>query len=210
MEFSVIDDGPGMDPRTRERIFEPFFTTKGPNGGTGLGLAVVYGAARAHGGWVEVDSAKGSGSAFRVLLPVVENVEPMLLRSAMPFEVSGHETILLADDEATVRRIARVSLEQRGFRVLEADDGRAAVELFRAHADEVELLVLDITMPELDGYAALERIRKLRPRIPAILVSGLPPSSGVPQNDGPTDYLAKPYGVDELGRRVRAILDAIE
>lgn len=209
--FSVADDGPGMDATTRERIFDPFFTTRGDHGGTGLGLAVVYGAARAHGGWVDVQSEPGAGSTFSVVLPVSDcAIQPSEASARFGSAADGEErrTVLLADDEAPVRRLARMTLERLGFRVLEAADGREAVSLFAARRDEVDVVLLDVTMPELDGFGALREIRSLEPTVPALLVSGLPAEDDAIPEGGPTSFLSKPYGLEELGREVRDLLEA--
>jgi len=207
VEFSVTDDGSGMDARTRARIFEPFFTTRSASEGRGLGLAVVYGAVRAHEGWVEVESAPGAGSTFRVLIPVTVAADRARTIDAGESVSSGGETILLADDESMLRRVARLMLERYGFRVIEACDGLEAVSTFEERQREIDLLLLDVTMPNLDGLTALERMRETAPGIPAILTSGRPESISNFTDPRLTVFLPKPYEARDLVNGVRRILD---
>ncbi len=203
IELAVRDDGVGMDPRVFGRIFDPFFTTKPVGAGTGLGLAIVYGLVRANQGWIDVASEPGRGSTFRIWLPATDESAPAEI-SAAPGPRAGIERILLAEDEAVVRRVARMALEREGYRVLEACDGAEAVELLRA-GEQVDLAVLDLSMPRLGGLAALAELRKLAPDLPAILTSGHFTEAGTAPD---VEFLPKPYRPDALAERVRGVLDA--
>src|SRR5262249_42721734 len=146
----------------RNRVFEPFFTTKGVGQGTGLGLAVVYGVAKAHGGWVECHSQPGHGSRFDVYLPCGTNepADETAVDGVVPVPAPGRgETVLVADDEPGVRELARTVLDRQGYRVLVAADGAEAVEVFRHEPGQVDLVVLDASMPNMNGRQAFESIR---------------------------------------------------
>ncbi len=208
VEIAVSDTGCGIDPRLRRQIFEPFFTTKSEN--TGLGLATVASIVQQYGGLVELDSQPGAGTTLRILLPTENCRAPSIdeLDPAQP--IAGTETILLAEDEALVRTsVARV-LRTAGYRVLEAADGREAVNLYQRHAEDIELLLLDALMPRLNGSEAYSRIRHLGARIPTLFTSGcsaelLPTEArGMPE----THLLLKPYSRTSLLHRVRQTLDA--
>jgi signal transduction histidine kinase/CheY-like chemotaxis protein len=206
VEIEVRDDGAGMDAWTRARVFDPFFTTKPVGAGTGLGLAVVYGLVRGHGGWIGVDSEPGRGSSFRVLLPVAEEAP---LETPVPelAPAGGRgELVLIAEDEGAVRRVVAAVLRRAGYRVIEAADGAEAIAWLERRGAEIALAVLDLTMPRVDGLAALAAMRELRPGLRALLVSGsFPPSLVAPPPDA--ELLAKPFEPAELAGRVRALLD---
>ena len=163
VELSIADTGTGMIAEVMSHLFEPFFTTKGQGKGTGLGLATVYGIVQQAGGFITVDSRPGCGSVFRVFVPTIAEQEPRA-----PVELGppphGRETVLLVEDEDGVRRLARLSLEQHGYTVLEANGGRAAIELSDAHDGPIALLLSDVVMPELNGREVSERLLARRPR----------------------------------------------
>lgn len=207
VELQVCDDGAGIDPATREQMFDPFFTTKPHGQGTGLGLAVVYGIVTAHGGSIAVESLPTDGTTFRLLWPASRDPVTVSPRSEPVEAVRGRETILLADDEPAVRAIARRALESRGFTVIEAEDGAAALALFREHRSRIQGAVLDLSMPGIDGAATLRGLRSLVPDLPVVLMSGdlARQSDDLPPADVP--LLAKPFGVDALVQVVREALD---
>ena len=206
VEIAVTDDGAGMDEWTRARVFDPFFTTKPVGAGTGLGLAVVYGLARSHGGWIGVESEPVRGTTFRVLLPVAPAL-PASQPGEVPEETSGRgELVLVAEDEPAVRRVACAALRRAGYAVLEAADGAEALELLRERGSDVRLAVLDLSMPRVDGLTALADIRVAQPGLRVLLVSGrFPPELTSPPPG--VELLAKPFEPRILAGRVRALLD---
>jgi len=205
LALEVRDSGCGMDARTLEQVFDPFFTTKPAGRGTGLGLAVVYALAEAHGAAVEVESEPGRGAVFRLWWPAAADTGAARIAAPSPAAPGGGETVLLAEDEPAVRRLARLTLERRGYRVLEAEDGEAAVALFERHRSDVALVVLDVSMPRRNGLDALRAMRALAPDLPAVVMTG---RIGAPQEEGAwpegARVLAKPFGPDELAEQVRA------
>jgi two-component system cell cycle sensor histidine kinase/response regulator CckA len=208
VRVSVSDTGVGMTEEIRGKIFEPFFTTKDVGQGTGLGLAVVYGVARAHGGWVECSSAPGAGSRFDVYLPRGITSDELVPGPAEPqHSARGRgETVLVADDEPLVRALARNALERKGYRVVEACDGVEAVEVFRREAGKVALVVLDASMPNMSGRQAFAAIRKLDPAARVLFASGHQASDVLPA--APAGFLHKPYTLTALAAAVRTALDA--
>ncbi len=208
LEILVIDDGPGMDEDTRRRIFDPFFTTKERGRGTGLGLAIVYGIVERHAGSITVSSAPGQGTTFRVTWPALEHAPADVPRAAQVSapRVPERRTLLLAEDESALRRLARTALESAGYAVIEAEDGEAAITLFRAHRDEISAAIFDLSMPRRNGLEALEVIREEEPGLPAMIVSGHPDREQ--QSSWPADIplLTKPYGPSALLDQVSALL----
>lgn len=210
VRLSVTDTGIGMSADVRERAFEPFFTTKGHQRGTGLGLATVYGIVQQHGGLVYVYSEPGIGTTFKVYLPADDQSTPVP-EAAQEDEVlslRGSETILLAEDEAIVRSPVMQVLEGAGYRTVAASNGHEAVRLLRERLESIDLVILDVVMPELGGPEAWERMRSMRPDLRVLFLSGyadqrcrerLPPGAHV---------LEKPFPTQELLRRVRRTLDA--
>jgi two-component system cell cycle sensor histidine kinase/response regulator CckA len=213
--MSVTDTGSGMTPEVAARIFEPFFTTKEVGQGTGLGLAVVFGIVQAHRGWIAVDSAAGRGSTFEVYLPAA----PALLapaaeavRADAPAEAEGGCCVLVVDDEDLVRTLAGSVLERAGFQVLTAADGEEALAVYRARASEIDLVLLDFTMPKMTGLQVLRQLRRIDPDVRVVVSSGhtVYTDGERLQAAGARAFLAKPYAPDELIRRLRAVLDGAE
>ena len=208
--LSVIDTGCGMSPESRARIFEPFYTTKEPGQGTGLGLATVYGIVRQHEGIVHVESEPDHGTAFRLLFPAIDGNADAPEAEREEAALGGDETILLAEDEATVRDFTRRILERAGYRVISARDGIEAVELYRARGDEIDLCLLDAVMPNLGGHAAFAAIRRLDPAAPALFASGYCEDAlhhGFVL-DADVPRVEKPFRRRDLLRAVRRSLDA--
>ncbi len=205
----VTDTGCGMDQVTLERIFEPFFTTKERGKGTGLGLATVYGIVRQHGGMIQAYSELGKGTTVKVYLPIVERRAISVGTRVEGPVLCGDETILLAEDDPMVRNLAKTILERAGYTVLQAEDGEEAVALYGQHEGEVALLLLDVVMPGMGGRAVYERIREIRPDIPALFTSGYSENAihtNFVLEDGLT-LLPKPFAREALLRAVRKVLD---
>jgi PAS domain S-box-containing protein len=210
---TVVDTGTGMDAATRQRVFEPFFTTKGRGSGTGLGLAVVQGIAENHGGYVDVESAPGAGSTFRLWFPAVpgspaQDAAPGA-ESARPARARGR-TVLLVEDEPLLLESVRLLLEGEGYRVLTAADGIAAVEVFQQNRDAIDVLVTDVGLPRLGGWEAFLRMKELDPDLAAILVTGLlePDKRAQYAAAGVQRALRKPYTAEEMLRCVSEVLGA--
>ena len=202
VRLSVADTGVGMTEDVRAKVFEPFFTTKDVGQGTGLGLAVVYGAARAHGGWVECASEPGRGSRFDVYLPRGGAPAATVTPHSEAVPRGRGETILVADDEAGVRELARIALTRQGYAVVTARDGADAVDVFRRERERVALVFLDMGMPNLSGPQARDAIRAIDAAVPVLFASGNPPPGA--DDD---DFLHKPYSAAQLAAAVRRILD---
>ena len=197
--FTVTDDGTGMPEEIRARVFEPFYSTK--SAGRGLGLAVVSGIVRSHNGLLELSTAVGRGSRFRLILPATDRarlrrVEPVLEWLREGARLAGR--ILLVDDEPAVRRVARRMLEDVGLDVVEAGDGLEALEVFREERDRIDAVVMDITMPRMDGYGALREMRALSPGVRALLVTGNVQELELVEETMGVPLLTKPYRAQEL------------
>lgn len=208
-ELSVKDTGIGMDDKTKQRIFEPFFTTKEMGKGTGLGLAMVYGIIKQHGGYIDVFSEPGKGTTFKIYLPLIasELEEPEFPR---PDPVrTGSETVLVAEDDAAVRKLTQEVLEKAGYRVIVAGDGEEAILKFLANKDEIDLLVLDVIMPGKNGKEAYREIRKLKPDQKVMFLSGY--TTDLISKDGGlaegSTFIPKPASPRELLKKVRSLLD---
>ncbi|MCR4309909.1 MAG: PAS domain S-box protein [Deltaproteobacteria bacterium] len=207
--LTVSDTGVGMDEKTRERVFEPFFTTKGPDKGTGLGLAMVYGIVKQHGGFIHLYSEPGKGTAFKVYFPAIE-AQPDAVPSIRREEIvrGGTETILLAEDEEAIRALAERILKGFGYTVLVARDGEEAIGIFRQHK-EIALAVLDVVMPRKGGKEAFEEMHKQNPQLKVIFMSGY--SANAIHDSfvliAGTPFLQKPFGPTILARKVREVLD---
>ncbi len=207
--LSVTDTGCGMDDETLTHVFEPFYTTKDAGRGTGLGMATVYGIVKQHNGMISAYSEKGKGTTFKIYLPIVERPAESVGPKVQGPVVGGSETILLAEDSDAVRQLAAQVLRDAGYAVFAVRDGAEAEEVFAEHADEIDLLVLDVVMPRRGGKDAYDAIRKVRPDIPCLFCSGYS------ENSVHTDFvlkegmhlLKKPYAPNELLRRVRERLD---
>ncbi|MDH4161821.1 MAG: PAS domain S-box protein [Nitrospirota bacterium] len=207
--ISFSDTGEGMSQKVRQRIFEPFFTTKEMGRGTGLGLSIVYGIVTQHEGQINVYSEPGEGTSFRIYLPLVTGHQVRPAASKETTYKGKGETILIAEDDETVRNIARLTLEEAGYRVITAVDGEDAVARFREQPDSIQLCLFDLIMPKKTGKAALEAIRSLRPDVPALFMSGyaadIIKSKDLAEID--VEVMDKPLVPRELQRRVRETLD---
>jgi len=207
----VWDTGTGMDEETMARVFEPFFTTKAVGKGTGLGLAIVHGILEAHGGHIEVHSHLGEGTAFQIYLPAKPGLEaPPRRGPAAQALTSGTETVLVADDEPGVLRFAADGMSAYGYRVLTAENGRQAVDVFRDQHQHIDLVILDLVMPEMDGGECLYRLLDIDPKAVVLMTSGYAQSSDVEEllQNGASGYLEKPFALLDLLSRVREVLDS--
>jgi len=209
--LAVTDSGLGMDEATQAHLFEPFFTTKEVGKGTGLGLATVYGIVKQSGGYIWVYSEPGRGTTVKVYLPRVPGAaEPPLPAPEPPALRGGHETVLLVEDAAPVRTLARRSLEACGYQVIDAADGPKALELSARHTGEIAVLVTDVVMPGMSGRELAERLAPTRPAMKVLYTSGYTDDAMVRQGvlNAGVAFLQKPFVPDSLARKVREVLDS--
>jgi two-component system cell cycle sensor histidine kinase/response regulator CckA len=207
--ISVTDTGVGMDKETVTRIFEPFFTTKEKGKGTGLGLSMVYGVVKNHSGSVNVYTEPGVGSTFKVCLPVSGKPEPKELSDAKK-PLGGNESILIVDDELSIRSLARDMLESSGYSVLLADNGEKAIEVYKRHNGNIKLVILDMVMPKMGGRETFLKLKELNPKVKALLSTGYSQSGKAQEilDSGVMGFVQKPYRVNTLLSEVRNVLDA--
>jgi PAS domain S-box-containing protein len=211
--IAISDTGAGMDTETQSHIFEPFFTTKGPKG-TGLGLSTVYGIVKQSGGYVWVFSEVGRGTTFKIYLPRVASVGETAVHVPEPLQFQrvepGTETILLVEDEANLRYLARQYLEKQGYKVIEAADGAVAMQIAVAHEAVIHLLLTDVIMPGMNGRELAQRISEIRPNVKVLYMSGY--TENVIGHNGTLDagvrLLQKPFNLRDLKNKVREVLDA--
>jgi PAS domain S-box-containing protein len=210
--LTVSDSGCGMDAATQARIFEPFFTTKAQGRGTGLGLATVYGVVKQSGGYVWVYSEVGHGTTFKVYLPMVQApVEKTAPEKPASGHEPGSETILLVEDEQSVRELVTEYLAARGYQVLEAADGMQALEIAAAHAGKIQLLITDVVMPRLSGRELAARLSATRPDLKVLYISGYTDDSIFRHGvlEGGMAFLQKPFNLKALGTKIREILEGV-
>ena len=207
VQLTVTDTGTGMDKKIQKRIFDPFFTTKEMGRGTGLGLASVYGIVKGHRGYIDVESQKGHGTTFSIFLPassrkIHKSIEP----STQP--VNGTGTILLVDDEEMVLGVGVKMLENLGYTVFEAKGGREAVEVYNENKDEVDMVILDMIMPDMGGGEVYDRIKEINSNVKVLLSSGysLDGQASEILRRGCDAFIQKPFTVKELSGRISEIL----
>ncbi|HEV2299625.1 MAG TPA: PAS domain S-box protein [Candidatus Acidoferrales bacterium] len=207
--LEVRDTGCGMDEETQSHIFEPFFTTKESGRGTGLGLATVYGIIKQSGGFIWVDSSPNNGASFRIYLPQVEEAlaAPQKIETA-PAQVLATQTILLVEDEHSLRKLTQKILQEVGYKVLEAKDASQAMEVASGLNDDIHLLLTDIIMPGLSGRVLAEKLSPVRPKMKVLFMSGYTDGEIAPQGvlDPKMTILRKPFKWEELTRTVRQVL----
>ncbi len=213
VKITVSDNGPGMSEETRRRIFEPFFTTKEVGKGTGLGLSTAYGIVTQHKGYIHVRSEPGQGATFEVFLPAVTAASPQGDEQGpavpeLPKNVAGNETILLVDDEDSVRSYMTRMLKRMGYRVIEAKNGREALKLFRRRRQEIDLVILDLIMPTMGGEETLTAIRELDPKAKVVMLSGTWNASLLRRlkHLGVADFFEKPPEISHFLRAIRKTL----
>ncbi len=207
--ISVADTGHGMDKETQSRIFEPFFTTKEKGKGTGLGLSTVYGIVKQSNGYVFALSTPGAGTTFYVYLPRVEDsAEELSPAKSQPAEAGGCETVLLVEDEESVRELVRLTLVSRGYKVLEAEHGESGLRIAEAFKDPIDILITDVVMPGIGGRELAKKLLLLRPGISVLYLSGYTEDTVITQGAlGPrTAFLQKPFTLQNLAKKVREVL----
>jgi PAS domain S-box-containing protein len=208
--ITVADTGMGMDAETREKIFEPFFTTKGIGEGTGLGLAISYGIIKQHSGYIKVYSEPGHGTVFKIYLPLSEKAA--LLDRKMETDVSvkgGNETVLVAEDDASLSGLLRIVLESFGYSVISAEDGEDAITKFMENRERIDLVLVDMIMPKKNGKEVVEAIRKVSPLTKTLFMSGYTKDIIKTEEltDSDSDFIHKPLQPRNLLIKVREVLD---
>jgi len=207
-KISVTDTGVGMDHKTQQRIFDPFFTTKEMGRGTGLGLATVYGIIKSHGGVINVYSEKGHGATFNIYLPASEK---KVEKEKRPQEnlLQGKETILLVDDEEVVINVNRMVLERLGYKVFMAKSGQEAIEIYQNNKDGIDLVILDMIMPGMEGGKTFDFLKSINPDLKVILSSGYSINEEVARiiERGCQAFIQKPFSMGDLSQKIREVLD---
>jgi PAS domain S-box-containing protein len=207
--ITIEDTGYGIDEETEKRIFEPFFTTKEVGKGTGLGLSMVYGIINQHGGHINLYSKPGIGTTFKIYLPLIQSKIEETEQTAFSILKGGDETVLIAEDDVQVRELTKEVLSGFGYKVIEAKDGADAVKVFNENKDEIQLLILDVVMPKMNGREAYDEIKNVRHKVKAIFISGYTADmihkKGILEEG--LNFLSKPILPDELLRKIREVLD---
>jgi CheY-like chemotaxis protein len=208
--LKISDTGHGMDKELQEHIFEPFFTTKETGKGTGLGLAMVYGIVKSHGGYITCMSEPDKGTAFSIYFPIIES--KLGSQKSKETEVSikrGTETILLVDDEESILQLGEEMLGSFGYKVLTASDGEGALALYEKQNEHVDLVILDLSMPGMGGKRCLEKLVEMNPQVKVIIASGY--SFNGPSKDaidaGAKGFVGKPYEVRQMLQIIREVMD---
>jgi two-component system cell cycle sensor histidine kinase/response regulator CckA len=206
--LQVSDTGVGMPPEVKARIFEPFFTTKLGSGGTGLGLAVVYGIITSHHGFIDVESSPGAGSTFKIVMPASGAGAVAAAQAELNTFPDGDESLLIVDDEDALRNILRTAFTRKGYSVVSASNGLEAIEILGDPSHSIDAVLLDINMPGASGVDVIKTIKSHRPDLPVLILSGHinAETRNTLEHLGQTDLISKPYRLDELGRRLRNML----
>ena len=213
--IEVEDTGTGMPPEVLEKIFEPFFSTKELGKGTGLGLSTVYGIIKQTGGFIYPDSVVGKGTNFRIFLPrhiPTEGEAPVKLVAAPVKDLTGHERILIVEDEDSVRAFSARALRATGYEVFEADGGEEALDVLDELDYKIDLMISDVVMPEMDGPTLLTKVRQRMPELKVIFVSGYAEENvrqDIADNQS-VEFLPKPYSLDQINSKVKDVLGKID
>ena len=205
---TVTDTGVGMNKETIERIFDPFFTTKEVNKGTGLGLASVYGIIKGHGGFIDVYSEEGHGTTFKIYLPAVE--EETIEEKDLPERLSnGTETVLLADDEDEIIDVSQAVLKKLGYEILIARGGKEAIKVYRKNRKKIDIVILDMIMPDMGGGDVYDRLKEINPKIRVLLSSGYSIDGQASEilARGCNGFIQKPFNLKQLSRKIGEVLD---
>jgi signal transduction histidine kinase/DNA-binding LacI/PurR family transcriptional regulator len=211
--MAISDTGTGMDEATQSRIFEPFFTTKPKDKGTGLGLSIVYGIVKQSNGFIRVNSELGKGTVFKIYFPRVRGeIQGIKSDGSLEHDVSGSETVLIAEDEEAVRALACRILKEHGYKVLDAPSGMEALRLARDFAGMIDLVITDVVMPGMSGRILVSKMEAAHPNIKSLYISGYTDNAFAHQGilDPEVHFLQKPFTVKSLTRKVRAVLDCYQ
>ena len=207
VKISITDTGIGMDEPTRQRIFEPFFTTKNMGRGTGLGLASVYGIIKNHSGFITVSSEKGKGSTFNIFLPATAKAATgkiSTLKSVMP----GEGTVLLVDDEPMILEVGRQMIQRLGYNVIVAKSGESAIDMYRQKSGQIDLVILDMIMPKMDGGQTFDRLKELDPHVRVLLSSGYSINGKASEiiQRGCEGFIQKPFDLNDLSQKIKDVI----
>ena len=208
IKISLTDTGIGMDKAIRKRIFDPFFTTKRMDRGAGLGLASVYGIIKNHGGFIDVYSAKGIGTTFKIHLPASEK-EPVKEKNVCEKVLRGTERILFVDDEDIIIQVGKDMIESLGYEVRTAKNGKEAIEICKKNMDNIDMVMLDIIMPVMDGGETYDKLKEIKPDIKVLLSSGYGVNGQATEilNRGCNGFIQKPFDMKTLSKKIRSVLD---
>jgi len=211
VQMRITDTGCGMDAWVLEHIFEPFFTTKETGKGTGLGLAMVYGIVKNHGGYIHCSSQPGEGTCFEIYFPTLQAVAAERTEKQTPDHhvAGGNEKILLVDDEITILEVVKDMLDRFGYATLTAKSGEEAIEIFESRKGPIDLVVLDLNMPGIGGHKCLEELLKLDTAVKVIIASGYSADKKVRETlrAGAAGFIHKPYKYEDMLQKVREVLD---
>jgi two-component system cell cycle sensor histidine kinase/response regulator CckA len=208
--LAVSDTGSGMDKEVQEHIFDPFYTTKEKGKGTGLGLSTLYGIAKQNNGFIWVYSEPGQGSTFKIYLPKVKgDVKEEEIEQTPVENLSGSETVLIVEDDDSLRKLTRTVLKQRGYKILEAENGEDALRISKEHEGSIDLMITDVVMPKMSGKETAERLQPLHPQMKVIYMSGYTDDAIVHHGvlAAGLNFLEKPFSLEGLARKVREVLD---
>ncbi len=209
VSISVTDTGAGMDRETLQRVFEPFFTTKKKSGGIGMGMASAYGIVKNHNGYIDVESKKGEGTTFIIYLPAVERKADLRKKKVEKVKLhKGKGTILIVDDEEIILSINERLLNILGYNVVKANSGKEAIDLYKKYAEGIDLVILDVTMPEMGGRETFFRLKAINPEVRVLISSGYGKDEQIKEllENGCKKFLQKPFDLEELSESIREVL----